>query len=116
MKRITVTLPDELAAWVDQERRRRDVSAATVIRDAISDQLATPADATPKRFPFVGIGKGDHSDGFSAARMEEFYNRDIAKIARDSGLNWPDEADPTTEEHSGEADLSSRDLVHAGNS
>jgi Arc/MetJ-type ribon-helix-helix transcriptional regulator len=116
MKRITVTLPDELATLVDRERRRRDVSAATVIRDAIEARLAPPTDAPSKRYSFIGIGKSKRDDGFSAARIREFYERDIASIARNSGLSWPDEPPPATEDVSIEAEMSSPDLEHARDS
>lgn len=39
MKRMTITLPDELAAAVDQERRRQDTSASVIVRTALERLL-----------------------------------------------------------------------------
>jgi Ribbon-helix-helix protein, copG family len=73
MKRTSVVLPDELATLLDRERRRRDVSAATIIREAVEAYLAGPSE--PKRYSFIGIG---HSGGVgpTAATMEEWLARE----------------------------------------
>jgi hypothetical protein len=83
MKRTTVMLPDELAQLVDRERRRRDVSAATVIREAVEAYLA-PREAKP--LPFIGIARGDGSA--FGRQAEEILEREFADwIEESSGLN-----------------------------
>jgi hypothetical protein len=84
MKRTTVMLPDDLALLVDRERRRRDVSAATVIREAVAAYFAEPA--APKRYSFIGIASSG-GGGASAADLEEILDREWADwIEWDSGL------------------------------
>ena len=55
MRRTTVLLPDDLAALVDQERRRRDVSTAEIIREALQQYLTSGQDET--KFAFFGVGR-----------------------------------------------------------
>jgi Arc/MetJ-type ribon-helix-helix transcriptional regulator len=84
MKRTTIMLPDELAQLVDRERRRRDVSAAAVIREAVAAYFAPSTE--PKNNSIIGIG---HSGGGEAiaANMEELLDREWADwIEWDSGL------------------------------
>ena len=54
MKRITLVIPDQLNALVQHERRRRDVSAARIIRDALETYFRLGEE--PKRPSFIGIG------------------------------------------------------------
>lgn len=70
MKRITVTLPDELAALVDRERRRRDVSAASVIRDAVEAHVRPHASNGGNRrvLRIAALGRGG---GNVARNLEE---------------------------------------------
>jgi hypothetical protein len=72
MKRTTIMLPDDLAQLVDRERRRRDVSAATVIREAVEAYLA-PAS---RPLPFIGIANSGGGGEFTAATMEEWLARE----------------------------------------
>lgn len=67
MKRITLVIPDELNVLIQQERRRRDVSAATVIRDALEAYFRM--DSSPKRFSFIGIGASGYTD--TSERFDE---------------------------------------------
>jgi hypothetical protein len=63
MKRITFVVPDELNALLEVERRRRDVPAASVIREALVSYLTESADV--RRLPFIGLG---HSGLHDTAR------------------------------------------------
>jgi hypothetical protein len=56
MKRTTILLPEDLAALLELERRRRDVSAAEVIREALAAYLQG-SEEQPARLPFIGIGR-----------------------------------------------------------
>ncbi|MGH9459041.1 MAG: CopG family ribbon-helix-helix protein [Thermoanaerobaculia bacterium] len=42
MKRITISVPDELAALIEYEAERRGTSVSDVIRDAVSTALSPP--------------------------------------------------------------------------
>jgi hypothetical protein len=66
-------VPDELDALVQQERRRRDVSAATVIRDALEAYFRR--NGRTKRPSFVGIGESgihDTARNFEAILEQEW--------------------------------------------
>ena len=58
MKRTTIVLPDDLAALLDWERRRRGVSAAEVVREALDAYLNRPTGP----LPFIGIGRSGERD------------------------------------------------------
>jgi Arc/MetJ-type ribon-helix-helix transcriptional regulator len=79
MKRTTIVLPDELAALLDYERRRRDVPASEVVREALERYLA-PARAEgqdDRRFAFFGIGRSGHKGRPGIAEsMEEVMARE----------------------------------------
>ena len=60
MKRTTVVLPDELSILLEQERRRRDVSAAAIIREALEAYLG--AGNQPKRLSFIGLARSGVHD------------------------------------------------------
>ena len=61
MKRTTIALPDELAALLEQEQRRRAVPAATIIREALTAYLPRRGSAS-EQLPFVGIGRSGAHD------------------------------------------------------
>jgi hypothetical protein len=54
MKRITIVVPDELVALLDNERRRRDVSTGSVVRDALEAYLIHGE--ARKKLAFIGLG------------------------------------------------------------
>ncbi len=67
MKRTTISLPDDLAAAMEREARRRHVSVSEVAREAIAKELGRSGDEP--RFPWLGIGaSGLHN---TARDMEE---------------------------------------------
>jgi hypothetical protein len=67
MKRTTFSLPDDLAARMEREARRRRVSVSEVAREAIAKGLGASADEP--RFPFLGIGASGYQN--TARDMEE---------------------------------------------
>ncbi|MGH2585386.1 MAG: CopG family transcriptional regulator [Dehalococcoidia bacterium] len=76
MKRITIVVPDELNALLQQERRRRDVSVAEVVREAIEAYLRSNGHA--KQYSIIGIGRSKYRDtarNFEAVLAEE-WDRD----------------------------------------
>jgi Arc/MetJ-type ribon-helix-helix transcriptional regulator len=59
MKRTTVTLPDQLAAAVSREARRRHVSVSEVTREALAAHLGI-LDRGPRPLPFAALGSSGH--------------------------------------------------------
>jgi hypothetical protein len=67
MKRITFVVPDDLDSLLENERRRRDVSTSTVIREALATYLAGGEAA--QRLPFVSLGRSGYHD--TARRIDD---------------------------------------------
>jgi len=78
MKRTSILLPDDLAALLEHERRRRDVPAATIVREALAEYLTNGRGASgERRFSFIGIGRsGQEGKPGIAASMEELLGRE----------------------------------------
>ena len=68
MKRITVSLPDDLAAALEREARRCRVPISRVVRETIEERLKK-ASGKPKRLSFIGIGRSEYTD--TASRIDE---------------------------------------------
>ncbi len=68
MKRKTIRLPEELAAALDREARRRRLPVSQVAREAIEARFRRVP--TPRRkLPFVALGRSGHHS--TAADVEE---------------------------------------------
>jgi len=67
MKRLTISLPDELASLVARESQRLNTSVSEVVRRALAADLGVASDSA-KRLPFAGIG---HSGQAHTARDAE---------------------------------------------
>ncbi|HET9242428.1 MAG TPA: ribbon-helix-helix protein, CopG family [Gaiella sp.] len=80
MKRTTIMLPDETAARVAREARRRGVSVAAVVREAVEEHLPPEQ---PRRLSFIGIVEGDVDD---ATRVDEIVRDAILRKHRDGTL------------------------------
>jgi len=76
MKRITLIVPDDLNVRLQHERRRRDVSVATVVREALEAYLG--ASDRPREIPWAGAGRSGRSD--IAARVEEILEQDWQRL------------------------------------
>jgi hypothetical protein len=76
MKRITLVISDDLYARIQQEHRRRDISAATVIREALEAYL--DRSNQPREIPWAGVGRSGRSD--IAARVEEILEQDWPRL------------------------------------
>jgi Ribbon-helix-helix protein, copG family len=61
MRRTTILLEDDLAEQLEYERRRRNLSAAAIVREALSQYLAGGS-ASPKRLAFIGLGRSGYRD------------------------------------------------------
>jgi hypothetical protein len=69
VKRITVSVPDDLALRLRHEARRRRVSVAEVVREAVEQHL--PA-AEGQPLSFFAIGEGGPPD--ASERVDEFVD------------------------------------------
>lgn len=71
MKRTTISLPDDLAAALEREARRRRVSVSEVAREVIAKGLGRSGDE-PRHLPFFALGASGHRN--TARDMEELLN------------------------------------------
>lgn len=60
MKRTTILLPDDLAYLIDRERRRRGVSTAVIVREAVAAHFNISSE--PRHIPFAALGSSGLSD------------------------------------------------------
>lgn len=74
MKRTTISLPDDLAAALSREARRKDRSASAVARDALARYLGFEGDEGPRDLPFANLGHSGHHD--TARQMETLLARE----------------------------------------
>jgi hypothetical protein len=79
MKRITIVVPDDLVALLENERRRRDMSAGAVVREALEAYLAHGEPG--KKLPFIGLGRSGHRD--TSVRVDEILEKEWGDAGRD---------------------------------
>ena len=76
MKRITISIPDDLAAELERESRRARKSVSEIARKAIEARVRPHPIVDGKRvLPFIGIGRSK-GDGNIARDMEEIMARE----------------------------------------
>lgn len=76
MKRITFVISDDLYTRLQHERRRRDVSAAIVVREALEAYLG--ALDQPRGVPFAALERSGRGD--VARRAEEILEQDRQRL------------------------------------
>jgi Arc/MetJ-type ribon-helix-helix transcriptional regulator len=79
MKRTTVSLPDDLAAALQREARRRRLSASEITRAALAKHLGLAA-GEPRDVPFAAVGRSGHRT--TGRDMEELLAREWSDDAR----------------------------------
>jgi hypothetical protein len=79
MKRTTVSLPDDLAAALAREARRRQRSASDITREALANHLGLAA-GKPREVPFAAVGRSGHRT--TARDMEELLAQEWDDDAR----------------------------------
>lgn len=80
MRRTTISLPDELAAALEREARRRSMPASAIARDALTAYLGIGGRDDQRELPFAALGRSGHSD--TAREMEELLEHEWAADAR----------------------------------
>lgn len=73
MKRTTISLPDDLAAALVREARRRNQSSSEVARAALARHLGHAADQ-PRDLPFASVGGSGRRH--TAREMEQLLARE----------------------------------------
>lgn len=74
MKRTTVMLSDDVSARLRYEARRRGVSVAEVVREAV--ELHLPGEPTAKPLSFVALGEGEAGD---SERVDEVVRGAVSR-------------------------------------
>jgi predicted transcriptional regulator len=83
MKRTTISLPDELAAALEREARRRRLPVSRVAREAIEARLGWNQEG-PREISFIGAAESQDSK-WSAADLDEYLAQHWADdIERDA--------------------------------
>jgi len=76
MKRITISIPDDLAAALERESRQDRKSVSEIAREAIEARVRPLPIVDGKRvLPFAGIGRSK-GDGNIARDMEELMAKE----------------------------------------
>jgi hypothetical protein len=81
MKRTTVMLPDEVLARLRHESRRRGVSVAEIVREAVDIHVPEPGPGG--RLSFFGVGEGGPGD--ASERVDDYVADVVRKRARERG-------------------------------
>jgi Arc/MetJ-type ribon-helix-helix transcriptional regulator len=78
MKRISFVIPEELDYVLESERKRRDVSASAVIREAL---VAYLAGSEPRsQHSIIGLGRSGHND--TSHRIDEILDEEWGAARR----------------------------------
>ena len=77
MKRTTVMLPDDVLARLRHESRRRGVSVAEVVREAVEHHLPEPGRG--RSLSFFAVGEGGPAD--ASERVDEYVAGALGKRA-----------------------------------
>lgn len=73
MTRTTISLPDDLAAALHREARRRGVSVSQLAREAIEERLGRTPGAR-RELPFAALGRSGHRS--TARDVEEILQKE----------------------------------------
>jgi predicted transcriptional regulator len=73
MQRTTISLPDNVAAALNREARRRRIPVSQVAREAIEARLGLQTGAT-RKLPFAALGRSGHRT--TARDAEEILARE----------------------------------------
>jgi predicted transcriptional regulator len=75
MRRTTISLPDDVAAALEREARRRRMPVSQVAREAIETRLGWNEEG-PREIPFAGIGGSGDGELTNLAAESEDYLRE----------------------------------------
>lgn len=83
MKRITISVPDDVAALVAREARRTGRSVSAVVGRALSERLGGGPAARRKRLPFAAVGRSGRRH--TARDAEKIIDREWGRGGRRRG-------------------------------
>jgi metal-responsive CopG/Arc/MetJ family transcriptional regulator len=69
MKRTTISLPEDLAAALEREARRRGIPVSQVAREALEARLGRSTGR--RKLPFAALGRSGHHS--TARDMDEIF-------------------------------------------
>ncbi len=81
MKRITISLPDDVEAAVQREARRRRVPVSQVIRERL--ETGPGSRATARRIAFAAVGRSGEHD--TARNVDAILGREWARVSNSAG-------------------------------
>ena len=62
MKRITISLPEDLAELLANDAHRKHQTISEAVRAAIAEHLGCGPDAARRSIPFAGLGRSGRKD------------------------------------------------------
>ena len=74
MRRTTISLPEELAAALGREARRRAMPASAIAREALTAYLGIGGPDDQRELSFAALDRSGHSD--TAREMEELLKQE----------------------------------------
>jgi hypothetical protein len=81
MKRTTVMLPDDVLARLRHESRRRGISVAEIVREAVERHVPAPEAGRP--LSFFAVGEGGPVD--ASERVDEYVAAAVRRRSRRPG-------------------------------
>lgn len=95
MKRLTITLPDDLAAALHEESERRNVPPDTIIQEAVEGLVVAHRPRRELRFTNLGAS-GEHD---TSERIEEILAREWGERVDDGSIAPLPSANRKTDEN-----------------
>jgi hypothetical protein len=86
MRRITISLPDDVATALEREARRRRVPVSQVAREAIEARLGWNEEG-PRDIPFIGVAASQGPGDLSAYVDTEEAKLEFADWIRADAFN-----------------------------
>lgn len=80
MKRITISLPEDIAEMLADDAHRRRRSVSDVAREAIAEHLGVSENCEPRVLPFVGLFAGEGKGDFDSGTIDEYLAEHWPKI------------------------------------
>lgn len=92
MKRITISLPEDLADILVYDAHRLHRSVSDVAREAIANHLGASETSEPRVLPFVGLFASEGKGDFDSSTVDEYLAKHWPKhLEEEMGLEPPAE-------------------------
>jgi hypothetical protein len=70
MRRITISLPDNVGSALEREARRRSIPVSQIARDALTAHLRITPEGERRVLPFAALGH--NSEAIPASELDQF--------------------------------------------